>query len=278
VDHEELDPYSISKGFWYAHMGWLLFKLYPSPPLDNVNDLRKDPIVMWQHNHVQTIAVFVSFILPFYIGYAFGGILEAWGAFLIAGLLRVVVVQHGTFFINSACHYFGSQPYSTRCSARDSWFMAIFTYGEGYHNYHHEFQHDYRNGVQPWQLDPTKWLIWTLDKVGLVSNLRRVEDEKIILSQLVESHRKLNEKIEKKNATLPAETQTQLSQAQSQLDQASNQWTELKNAYATLKHQASESSHEKLDELNREIKKATDHLHQSIKQWKKVYRVACTQV
>ena len=57
--------------------------------------------------------------------------------------------------------------------------MALFTFGEGYHNYHHEFQHDYRNGVKPWQWDPTKWTIWCLAKLGLAKNLRRVPAEKI---------------------------------------------------------------------------------------------------
>ena len=55
--------------------------------------------------------------------------------------------------------------------------------GEGYHNYHHEFQHDYRNGVKPWQFDPTKWLIWTLSKLRLVRNLRRVPADKIRSAQ-----------------------------------------------------------------------------------------------
>ena len=57
--------------------------------------------------------------------------------------------------------------------------MAVLTFGEGYHNYHHEFQYDYRNGVKPWQWDPTKWLIWTLSKLGLTSGLRRVPKEAI---------------------------------------------------------------------------------------------------
>src|SRR5204863_190616 len=61
----------------------------------------------------------------------------------------------------------------------NSFLMAIFTFGEGYHNYHHEFQHDYRNGVKPWQWDPTKWLIWTLSKLGLTNGLRRVPREAI---------------------------------------------------------------------------------------------------
>ncbi len=61
--------------------------------------------------------------------------------------------------------------------------MALVTFGEGYHNYHHEFQHDYRNGVKPWNFDPTKWIIWTLSKVGIIRNLRRVAQEKILLAE-----------------------------------------------------------------------------------------------
>ena len=65
--------------------------------------------------------------------------------------------------------------------------MALFTFGEGYHNYHHEFQHDYRNGVKPWQWDPTKWTIWTLSKLGLVAGLRRVPESRILLAEMREA-------------------------------------------------------------------------------------------
>jgi stearoyl-CoA desaturase (delta-9 desaturase) len=183
VDHDHDDPYSISKGFWYAHIGWLLFKVKPDPPFDNVADLQKDPLVRWQHRHINLLAVVMSFVLPPLLGAIWNGWRGALGAFLLAGVARVVVVQHGTFLINSACHYMGRQPYSKKCSARDSWLMALFTLGEGYHNYHHEFQYDYRNGVRPWHVDPTKWMIWTLSKLGLVRNLRRASPEKIRAAQ-----------------------------------------------------------------------------------------------
>jgi stearoyl-CoA desaturase (delta-9 desaturase) len=62
--------------------------------------------------------------------------------------------------------------------------MALVTFGEGYHNYHHEFQHDYRNGVKPWNFDPTKWIIWLLSKVGITKNLRRVPADKIRAAEL----------------------------------------------------------------------------------------------
>lgn len=182
VDHED-DPYCISKGFFFAHIGWLLFKLHSDEPYDNVPDLQKDKLVCWQDRHVQTIAVLVSFVFPPILGFLWNGWSGALGAFLLAGVARIVVLQHCTFLINSACHTMGRQPYSTKCSARDSFLLAIFTFGEGYHNYHHEFQYDYRNGVKPWQMDPTKWLIWMLSKLGLVRGLRRVAEDKILTAE-----------------------------------------------------------------------------------------------
>jgi stearoyl-CoA desaturase (delta-9 desaturase) len=182
VDHDE-DPYNIQKGFFHAHMGWILFKLNAEPPLDNVPDLERDPLVRWQHRYVHVLAVLVGFVLPTVAGFLYNGWVGALGGLLIGGVARIVATQHTTFFINSACHCMGRQPYSTKCSARDSFFLALFTLGEGYHNYHHEFQYDYRNGVKPWQWDPTKWLIWVLSKLGVTSQLRRVPEEKIVAAQ-----------------------------------------------------------------------------------------------
>lgn len=191
VDHDD-DPYNIQLGFWYAHIGWLLFRIRPKPPIDNVPDLEKNKLVMWQHRYCQRIAVFVGFVIPALLGYWHAGLQGAWTAFLVAGVARVVFVQHMTFFINSLCHYLGRQPYNSNDSSRDSAIMAFFTFGEGYHNYHHSFQHDYRNGVKPWQFDPTKWSIWVLERLGLVSDLRRVPEEKILLAELVEIQRRID--------------------------------------------------------------------------------------
>jgi stearoyl-CoA desaturase (delta-9 desaturase) len=213
VDHDE-DPYDISKGFFWAHMGWLMFKLRPDKTNDNVNDLLKDRLVMWQHKYVQWIALLVGLVGPAILGGAYNHFfteLPVWqgalGGFLIAGVLRVVVVQHSTFFINSLCHTIGHRPYSTKHSARDSIIMAFATFGEGYHNYHHEFQHDYRNGVKPWQWDPTKWTIWTLSKLGLASNLRRVPDSKILLAEMGEARLRAEEKLAALNAAHPTMTE-----------------------------------------------------------------------
>ena len=211
VDEDE-DPYDISKGFFYAHIGWLLFRLKPKPPVTNVKDLEADPLVMWQHRHVQTIAVIVGFVVPTLLGWAYGHLVTgtpvetALACFLIVGLLRTVVVQQGTFCINSLCHMVGRQPYSTRHSARDSAVVALLTFGEGYHNYHHEFQHDYRNGVKAWQFDPTKWIIWTLSKLGLVTDLRRVPDARIFAAEMKEHSRSLGLDVQRVVAQLDDRT------------------------------------------------------------------------
>ena len=194
VDHDG-DPYDISKGFMWAHIGWLMFKLNPEPPMDNVADLRKDKLVMWQYRWVHLIGFVVGILVPMGLGWWWNAAhgMNPWigmlGGFLIPGVARIVVAQHCTFFINSLCHTIGRQPYSSGHSARDSAIMAFLTFGEGYHNYHHEFQHDYRNGVKPWQWDPSKWSIWLLSKVGLTWDLRRVPDGKILLAEMREARK-----------------------------------------------------------------------------------------
>jgi stearoyl-CoA desaturase (delta-9 desaturase) len=246
VDHDE-DPYSISKGLFHAHIGWLMFKLKPETTLDNVADLNKDPLLAWQHRHVNLLSFLVAFVFPATIGFVWGGWKAALGAFLIAGVLRVVVLQHCTFCINSLCHYIGSQPYSSRCSARDSWLMAIVTLGEGYHNYHHEFQHDYRNGVKPWQIDPTKWIIWTLSKFGLVKQLRRVPTEKIVLCELAEAQRQLEKRLA--NPSLSTTAAAYLTNSYQRLQAIAQEWAE---------HRAKqiEVTREMLADLRREIRAA----------------------
>src|ERR1700736_5161993 len=250
VDHDD-DPYCISKGFFHAHVGWLMFKLNPRPPFDNVADLERDPLVIWQHRYIHWIGTSVAFVLPVIIGLAVGGWISALGAFLVAGVARVVVLQHCTFCINSLCHYLGKRPYSSKCSARDSWLMAIVTFGEGYHNYHHEFQYDYRNGVKPWQFDPTKWIIWTMSKLGMVGTLKRIPTEKIVLSELNEAQRRLATKLADPGLTAMAVLYA--TNARQRLEAVAQNW-------AIRRTQQLEVTREMLVDLRREIRAATSVL------------------
>ena len=119
VDHDE-DPYDISKGFFHAHVGWILYKEQAESSLDTVKDLQQDRLVRWQHRYYVPIAILAGFGLPTLLGAWWGGWTGALGAFLVGGVARVVFVNHMTFCINSWSHTWGRRPYSTRFSARDS--------------------------------------------------------------------------------------------------------------------------------------------------------------
>ena len=273
VDHDD-DPYNINQGFWHAHIGWIMFKLKPQPPYSNVSDLERDPLVIWQDRNYVSIALSVSFLIPALIGFAWGGWSEALAAFLLAGVARVVCVQHMTFFINSLCHTIGRRPYSTRCTARDSGVMALFTFGEGYHNYHHEFQHDYRNGVKPWQFDPTKWSIWMLSKLGLVTQLRRVPEERIELAEIAEKQRQLQHRIETQSMTLPEQLASRLHNAQQQLHIAAQAWEQKKTEYTKAVEQKLAESRQRATALKFEFEQATARLRVAMEHWREEHQLA----
>ncbi len=176
------DPYSINKGFWFAHLGWILLHEDPKHEARGCVDLQKKKFVMFQDKYYFLLASFVGFILPGLVAMAFG--LGFWTGVLFGGALRVVVSNHTTFLINSACHFFGNQPYTDKNTARDNFILSVLTFGEGYHNFHHMFQADYRNGVRWYQWDPTKWWIRSLSFVGLTTKLKRVSKEEIMKARL----------------------------------------------------------------------------------------------
>ncbi|HEY4750870.1 MAG TPA: fatty acid desaturase [Steroidobacteraceae bacterium] len=171
VDDVELDPYSARRGFWFSHIGWML-REYESgkPNFSNIADLKKDPMLAFQHRYYLQLALATNFGLPLLAGLVFH---DVWGMLILAGVLRLVWSHHVTFFINSLAHMWGNRPYTEDNSARDNGVLAVVTYGEGYHNFHHYFTHDYRNGVRWWQWDPTKWLIAALRLFGLTTRLKR---------------------------------------------------------------------------------------------------------
>lgn len=194
VDDNEQDPYSANRGFWFSHIGWML-REYPSGRQDfsNAKDLQEDPIVMFQHNHYVPLVLLTNFGLPILVGWLCG---DVWAGMLLSGVLRLVVSHHVTFFINSLCHIWGTRPYTEENTARDNPVLAVLTWGEGYHNYHHIFQYDYRNGVKWWQWDPTKWLILALSWVGLTRNLKRIPDFTIRRAQVSMQFKRTQEQLE----------------------------------------------------------------------------------
>jgi stearoyl-CoA desaturase (delta-9 desaturase) len=127
---------------------------------------------MWQDRYYWPIVV-SGLLLPFLLGVWQGGWQGGIGAFLLGGLFRMFMVLNSTFTINSLCHMVGTQPHSTKDSSCDSWLVSFVSFGEGYHNFHHAYARDFRNGPKWYNFDPSKWIIYTLSLIGLASNLRR---------------------------------------------------------------------------------------------------------
>lgn len=170
VDDPIKDPYAATRGFWFSHFGWLLkHNNADVQEIRGVNDLLKDKAVVFQHKHYTLLAILTCFGIPALIGVFTGHII---GCLLLGGLLRVILVHHATFCINSLAHMVGRRPYSTKNTARDSFITAMVTGGEGYHNYHHAFAGDYRNGIRWFDFDPSKWLIAGLAKIGWCTDLK----------------------------------------------------------------------------------------------------------
>jgi len=136
----------------------------------------------------------VALGIPLGVGLLTGRVV---GCLLIGGVLRIVVSHHATFFINSLCHMIGRQPYSREHSARDSPIMAVLAFGEGYHNYHHSFPFDYRNGIRSWHFDPAKWLIWAMARLGLARDLRRASDVAILKAKVRVQYDRAKERVER---------------------------------------------------------------------------------
>lgn len=194
VDDNERDPYSAGRGLWFSHMGWMLRK-YNANEADfrNVRDLQEDRVVMFQHRHYVALTVFMNVGLPLLVGLMLGDII---GTLLLVGLLRLVINHHFTFFINSLAHFWGRRPYTEANSARDNDFLAFLTYGEGYHNYHHLFQRDYRNGIRWWHWDPTKWMINLCSRIGLARSLQRAPNFRIQRALLDTQFRRARNQLE----------------------------------------------------------------------------------
>jgi stearoyl-CoA desaturase (Delta-9 desaturase) len=241
VDDDQRDPYSIGLGFWFSHIGWML-RDYPSgtPDLTNIADLKRDPLLAFQHRHYAALTIATNFGLPLAAGWLLG---DVWGTFLLAGVLRLVLSHHFTFFINSLAHMWGSRPYSDENSARDNPLLALVTHGEGYHNFHHAFAHDYRNGVRWWQWDPTKWLIAASAWIGLTRRLKRTPAFQIQRALLATQFRRAQAKLArlKDSHRVPSQIEQlrhRIAQEYEAFMAAVSEWSRLKEQWLEEKKRA----------------------------------------
>ncbi|MBZ5584748.1 MAG: fatty acid desaturase [Acidobacteriia bacterium] len=163
------DPHSPRDGGWWAHVGWILFgeanhnrtwtmaKYAP--------DLAKDPFYVWLNNYHWAPNVVLAALLL-----ALGGL----PLFLWAGCLRIVAGLHATWLVNSATHMWGSRRFTTRDDSRNNWWVALLTFGEGWHNNHHAHPTSARHGLAWYEFDPSWLLIRVWKALGVVKKVQVV--------------------------------------------------------------------------------------------------------
>ncbi|KAF9014339.1 hypothetical protein BDQ17DRAFT_1270530 [Cyathus striatus] len=186
-----LDPYDARNGFWWCHVGWMLFRPRRKPGVADVSDLSRNPIVRWQHEHYLKLILIMGFIVPTIIPWLLWG--DGRGGYVYAGVIRLCFVHHSTFCVNSLAHWLGDASFDDKLTPKDHLITALCTIGDGYHNFHHQFPMDYRSAVKWYQYDPTKWFIWTCSKVGLASHLKIFPDNEVRKGQLTMQLKKLHE-------------------------------------------------------------------------------------
>jgi stearoyl-CoA desaturase (delta-9 desaturase) len=272
----DLDPYSIRKGFFYAHIGWLIFWKHETN-YGNVKRLLNDPLVMHQHRYYYWWAFGAGIITPALVGAITGHFL---GAVLIAIGLRLTLVYHTTFIVNSVCHSFGTATYDVDSSARDNWFTAFFNFGEGYHNFHHRFAADYRNGTRWYQFDPGKWLIATLEKLGLAWDLKRVSSFRILAARLAGEETRVTRWLSEYNGFSSEFGENVLTQVRTRYDSLRKQLLEWETAAQDyrqlLKAQVTTYSDELGDAARQRVAEARAKFNESRVGWKALLRECAT--
>ena len=159
-----LDPHNSKRGLWWSHIGWMFFRVPGEKRVRRyAGDLRKDPYYVWLDKWFIVLQILLGFLL-----YSLGG----W-AFVLWGIpLRLVLVYHVTWLVNSATHAWGTRAYDTEDSSRNNKWVAALTFGEGWHNNHHAYPSSAKQGLQRGQIDLTWYHIVLLKRLRLATNVR----------------------------------------------------------------------------------------------------------
>ncbi|WP_341752062.1 acyl-CoA desaturase [Candidatus Tisiphia endosymbiont of Piscicola geometra] len=255
---KDQDPHSPLKfdnrilGFLWSHIGWMIIDgSYKSIDRITMVKLGRNKLLRWQLKYYWQIAAFMNIVFPALIGYLIGGtIISAYAGFLFIGIGRALQ-QHATFCVNSLCHFVGSKKYY-KGTAGDIWWMALFLLGENWHNFHHAFPSDYRNGAKWYHFDVHKWIIYLMSKLGLAWNLEVTPEVRI------------QAKVNETSKYLIEGRKQQLSLLQDKINQLVERvyvkLNEIENSSISVKVQLQKS----FIEIQESLKKLAEQLHSSI--------------
>jgi stearoyl-CoA desaturase (delta-9 desaturase) len=161
---QEGDPHDSNQGFWWSHIIWMFYDIPANAEVSRyTKDISDDPFYQFCQNYF----ILIQFVLGLALFLLGGWPFVVWGIFL-----RLVVVWHCTWLVNSATHKFGYRTYESGDRSTNCWWVALLTYGEGWHNNHHAFQYSARHGLQWWEIDLTWMTIQVLQALGLASKVK----------------------------------------------------------------------------------------------------------
>ena len=178
------DPHTPTlKGFFWAHVGWIMSPVNSPTKEEYVGDLMKYPELKWldKYHYFAPFSLVIllyglgEFMAVNYAQYNTNGMeLVLWGFFV-----STVLLYHATFMVNSVCHVFGHRTYDTKDGSVNNFLVAILTLGEGWHNNHHAFPNSEKQGHKWYQIDISHYILWSLSKIGVVWKIRDVPDDSI---------------------------------------------------------------------------------------------------
>ncbi|MCE5294871.1 MAG: fatty acid desaturase [Chlamydiales bacterium] len=266
------DPYSINKGFWFAHVLWLF---HHPKPIENkvVSDLLRNPLVAFQHKYYKYLMFGTNIMAFLFVGWLLNDYL---GAFVISWWLRLLCLHHSTWFINSLAHTWGARTFSSEQTAVDNFIISLLTFGEGYHNYHHTFANDYRNGIRWYHFDPTKWMIWTFNRLGLASSLKRVNEYHVKERMLDEKKGEVLDALKASLITRKDEISSTISHVSEEITKKLAKAREQIEQYAAEKNSGT-ACKDQLKKYTREIKTLQKSIRVDWKQFKQLYKYVMSQ-
>lgn len=163
----DADQHNSRRGFWWSHMGWMLYDIPAKSEIERLTkDIKDDKFYQFLNQNFILIQIALALLF-----YAWGGLpFLVWGIFV-----RLVVVYHITWFVNSATHQFGYRNFDCADASTNCWWVALLSYGEGWHNNHHAYPHSARHGLKWWEVDFTWMTIRVLQALGLATKVRLVD-------------------------------------------------------------------------------------------------------
>jgi sn-1 stearoyl-lipid 9-desaturase len=163
------DPHDSTQGFWWSHISWLMHEVPAHSELNRfTRDIAHDPFYQFCHRHYIALQIALAIAL-----YQLGGMpFVVWGIFV-----RLFVGFHSTCFVNSACHKFGYRSHESSDRSTNCWWVALLTFGEGWHNNHHAHQSSARFGWRWWEVDMVWMVVWLLEKIKLATHVKTVNSD-----------------------------------------------------------------------------------------------------